>query len=192
MTADDHQPVLRTDRLILRPIAAADVDFVTRHFGDPAVHRYLVDSEPVSTLEQARSIVDFYTSDSSATRLRWVITRATDGEPIGTCGFHLRSFEHRRAEIGYDLAPPWWGQGMMSEALRAALDHGFGEMGLHRVAACIHPDNVASLRLAERLGFIREGIARDLFFDGSTYHDHWMLSLLAGEISPSTESDHLP
>jgi ribosomal-protein-alanine N-acetyltransferase len=160
-------------------MSSTDVEFVFRHFGDPVVHRYLVDSEAVTTLERARSIVDFYVSDTSSTRLRWVIARSVDDEPIGTCGFHLRSFAHRRAEIGYDLAPAWWGQGLMTEALRAVLRHGVDVMGLHRISACIHPENLASLRTAERLGFEREGIARDLFFDGSTYHDHWMLSLLA-------------
>jgi ribosomal-protein-alanine N-acetyltransferase len=184
MTADPVQPVLRTERLVLRPMAPSDVEFVLRHFGDPAVHRYLVDSEPVSTPERAGSIVDFYTADSSATRVRWVITSAVDGEPIGTCGFHLRSFGHRRAEIGYDLAPSWWGRGVMSEAMDAAVRHGIGAMGLHRISACVHIENLASLRLAERLGFVREGIARDLFFDGTTYHDHWMLSLLADEFRP--------
>ena len=183
MNADAAQPELRTERLVLRPITSTDADFVLRHFGDPGVHRYLVDSDPVTTVEHARSIVDFYTSDTSGTRQRWVITRSVDGEPIGTCGFHLRSFAHRRAEIGYDLAPAWWGQGLMTEALRAVLGHGVGEMGLHRISACIHPENLASLRTAERLGFEREGIARDLFFDGSTYHDHWMLSLLAADLA---------
>jgi ribosomal-protein-alanine N-acetyltransferase len=184
MTTEPAQPVLRTERLVLRPISSDDVPFVLRHFGDPDVHRYLVDSEPVSTLEQARSVIEHFNVDSSARPLRWVITGATDGEPIGTCGFHLRSAGHRRAEIGYDLTPAWWGQGIMSEALRAALRHGFETMGLHRVSACIHTENVASLRLAEALGFVREGIARDLFFDGSVYHDHWILSLLAGELRP--------
>lgn len=73
----------------------------------------------------------------------------------------------------------------MHEALVAVLRHGFDELLLHRVAAYIHPDNAASLRLAERLGFVREGIARDLFLEGSTYYDHWMLSLLAGEAAAS-------
>ena len=145
------------------------------------MNRFLVDEEPVATLEEARSIVEFYTADASGTRSRWVITTAADGEPIGTCGFHLRSFAHHRAEVGYDLAPAWWGQGLMHEALVALLRHGTDTMGLHRISACVHVDNVASLRLAERLGFVREGIARDLFSDGSRYHDHWMLARLAGD-----------
>ena len=189
MTTDTAQPVLRTERLVLRPMEQADVEFLLRHFGDPLVHRYLVDSLPTTTLQQARSIVDFYTLEPSPLRMRWVITSAVDGEPIGTCGFHLRSLAHRRAEVGYDLSPAWWGRGIMAEALTAALRHGIDTLGLHRISACIHPDNAASLRLAERLGFVREGIARDLFFDGSAYHDHWMLSLLAPDLlDPSRQT----
>jgi ribosomal-protein-alanine N-acetyltransferase len=182
VTREPAQPVLRTERLVLRPMAPSDVDFVLRHFGDPLVHRYLVDSAPTSTLEDAESIVNFYTVEPSPLRMRWVITTAVDLEPIGTCGYHLRSLFHHRAEVGYDLAPAWWGRGVMSEALAAMLRHGFDSMGLHRISACIHPENAPSLRLAERLGFVREGIARDLFFDGTTYHDHWMLSLMAAEL----------
>ena len=177
--------MLRTARLLLRPMAVDDVDFVFRHFGDAEVQRFLVDSEPVTTRERAQSIVDFYTRSPQAPHMRWVIGRASDDEPIGTCGFHLWSRTHRRCEVGYDLAPSSWGQGLMTEALRAVLTHGFGEMELHRVAAYIHPDNTASLRLAERLGFAHEGIARALFRQGSTYHDHCMLSLLAGELTPA-------
>jgi ribosomal-protein-alanine N-acetyltransferase len=182
MSIHPAQPVLRTERLVLRPMATSDVEFVLRHFGDPLVHRYLVDSQPTATLRDAQSIVDFYTLEPSPLRMRWVITTAVDGEPIGTCGFHLRSLSHHRAEVGYDLTPTWWGRGVMSEAVAVVLGHGFDSLGLHRIAACIHPENTPSLRLAERLGFVREGIARDLFFDGSNYHDHWMLSLLAEDL----------
>jgi len=178
--------VLRTERLVLRPMRTDDLEFVFRHFSNPDVYRYLVDASPVETVEQARSIVEFYTAERDAPQRRWVITRADDAEPIGTCGFHLWSRAHHRAELGYDLAPEWWGRGLMSEALDAALRHGFDDLLLHRVAACIHPDNLASLRLAERLGFVREGMARDLFLQGSTYHPHWMLSLLAGELRRPT------
>jgi len=181
MSTHAAQPVLRTERFVLRPMAATDVEFVLRHFGDPLVAKYLVDSTPTSTLHDAQSIVDFYVREPSPLRMRWVVTTAEDGEPIGTCGFHLRSLAHHRAEVGYDLAPAWWGRGVMFEAMQATLRHGFEVLDLHRIAACIHPQNEASLRLAERLGFVREGIARDLFYDGAAFHDHWMLSLLAGE-----------
>ena len=121
MGDDAARHVLHTDRLVLRPMSPDDVEFVFRHFSNPAVHQYLVDNAPVATRERARSIVEFYTGAESSTRLRWVITLKAGGEPIGTCGFHEWSPAHRRAEVGYDLAPEWWGQGLMFEALGAAL-----------------------------------------------------------------------
>ena len=75
--------------------------------------------------------------------------QAVDDEPIGTCGFHLWSRAYRRAEVGYEIAPGSWGRGLMTEALGAVLRHGFDRLLLHRVVACVHPDNAASLRLAE-------------------------------------------
>jgi ribosomal-protein-alanine N-acetyltransferase len=73
--------------------------------------------------------------------------------------------EHSRAEIGYELAPEWWGRGAMTEALGAALRFGFTSMGLHSVEAHIHPDNTGSQRVLEKLGFVQEGYFRENYND---------------------------
>lgn len=75
---------------------------------------------------------------------------------VANTGYHKWRKMHHCAEIGYDLAPAGWGQGYMTEALRAVLQYGFGPMALNRVQAPIHADNYASLRLAERLGSARK------------------------------------
>ena len=69
----------------------------------------------------------------------------------------------------------------MTEALRAALQHGFEKMELNRIEAIVYPENTASLRLLERLGFQQEGLLCQSFRQGDKYYDHLLLSLLQDE-----------
>jgi [ribosomal protein S5]-alanine N-acetyltransferase len=181
MNASDDFPSIETARLLLRPLAAGDLDFVFQHFSDPKVGRYLVDEEPLTTWAQAQEIVDFYVSPGARTYNRWVIVRKLDGQAIGTCGFHRWSKQHNHAEVGYDLTPPAWGQGIMTEAMTAVRDHGFARLKLNRIEALVHPDNAPSIRLLERLGFQKEGLLRQYCRQGDMYHDTWLLSLLRTE-----------
>lgn len=174
-------PSLETERLLLRPLSTVDLEFVFRHFSDPAVNRYLLDEEPVRTREQAQSIIDFYSSPATQPYNRWVIVRKADMQPIGTCGYHQWQKVHQRAEIGYDLEKASWGQGIMTEALRTMLRYGFEQMDLNRVEALVYVENDASIRLLERLGFQKEGLLRQSFRQGHTYYHHWLLSLLKAE-----------
>jgi len=178
MSASDDFGALETARLLLRPLAAGDLDFVFQHFSDPEVGRYLVDEEPLTTREEAQAIVDFYGSPGPKTYNRWVIVRKADLQAIGTCGFHRWNKQHHRAEIGYDLAPSAWRQGFMTEALTAVLEHGFAQLQLNRIEALVHPKNEASVRLLERLGFQKEGLLRQYFRQGDMYYDHWLLALV--------------
>ena len=169
---------LETERLLLRPISSEDTAFVVRHFTAPAVHRYMLDDEPITTAEQAAEIVRFYVDTPVATYNRWVLVRKGDGEPLGTCGYHRWSLQHRKAELGYDLSPAWHGQGYMREAVGAALRHGFGAMGLHRVEALVAVANERSAHLLRQLGFAREGLLRECFFSGGRFHDHELYALI--------------
>ena len=63
----------------------------------------------------------------------------------------------------------------MREALRAALRHGFVEMGLNRIEAMVYPENLASLRLLQHLGFQKEGLLRQSTRQGERFYDHWLL-----------------
>lgn len=171
-----------TERLLLRPLSREDTAFVTRHFLDPQVQRFLLDEEPPGSAEEAAAIIDFYLERPDAPYNRWVVLRRADGEPLGTCGFHKWSRVHARAEIGYDLSPAFWGRGYMREAVRAMLEHGFGPLGLHRVEAQVALRNTPSAKLLRRLGFQLEGVLRGYYRHGGVFHDHQLFSCLRGEL----------
>lgn len=171
-------PALATERLRLRPMATDDLTFVFQHFSNPDVGRYLLDEDPLTSLERAQEIIDFYVSPDARSHNRWIIERTADCRPIGTCGYHKWSRKDHKAEIGYDLSPFAWGQGYMSEAIQRVLEFGFGDMDLNRIEAMVYPENAASLKLLERHGFVREGLLRDELCRDGVYYDHWLLSLL--------------
>lgn len=110
--------------------------------------------------------------------LRWGVTRRGDRTVIGTCGFHNWVHGDHRADVGYDLLPAYWGQGLMREALTAVLRHGFQVMELHRIQAMVDPRNNRSQRLLERLGFTREGVLREWRFYKGEFWDEICYALL--------------
>jgi RimJ/RimL family protein N-acetyltransferase len=90
-----------------------------------------------------------------------------------------------RAELAYLLAPEFEGQGMMAEALAAALRWAFAELNLERVSCRIWPGNTRSIRLAERLGFQYEGQLRHDFRDGyGQLTDTNLYGLLPSDVAP--------
>lgn len=174
-------PMLTTERLSLRPIARSDTPFIVRHFLDPQVQRYLLDEAPFTTEAEAAAVVDFYLERPNLPYNRWVVVRQSDGEPLGTCGFHRWSRQHKRAEIGYDLSPAYWGNGYMREAVRAMLVHGFGALDLQRIEAIVALANEPSAQLLLQCGFQREAVLRNYYFRDGVFHDHQLFACLRGE-----------
>ncbi len=87
-----------------------------------------------------------------------------------------------RAEIGYILKSSHWGQGLANEALAALLQHARDQMGMLRIDADVDPRNSASLRCIERLGFFREGYARERWVVSGEVQDSVLLGLLTREL----------
>jgi len=83
------------------------------------------------------------------------------------------------ADVGYWLAKDAQGRGIMTRAVRALLDYGFGEVGLHRITVRAEPDNQRSCVLPERLGFTREGTMRHVFRWQDRWVDHQVYAMLA-------------
>ena len=177
----DEFPQLETERPILRRLNMADLEFVFGHFGDPTISRFLLGNEPLTSRDEAKEIIEFYLDPLEKTRNRWGIVLRTENALVGTCGYHNWERRYHRAEIGYDLGHAHWGQGIMSEAVREMLAHGFGRMELNRVEAIVYPENTPSVRLLERLGFHKEGLLRDYLYSLGEFHDHSIFSLLKRE-----------
>jgi RimJ/RimL family protein N-acetyltransferase len=146
-----------TERLLLREFEEDDAAATHAYERDPEVVRY--QSHGPRTLEE--SLDNIHRSMAAAreeprrTFDLAVVLRA-DGRLIGRAGFRVANPEIREAMLWYVLDPAQWGKGTIVEASRALLAFGFGELGLHRVFIDCDPRNLASLRVAEKLGMRRE------------------------------------
>jgi len=178
ITTAQYFPKIETKRLILRQLTPDDLDFVFQHFSNPSITEFLLDEPPVSDISQAQEIIEFYLEPEKKSRNRWGIVLKSNDQIIGTCGFHKWNKRDLRAEIGYDLNPDFWGKGIMTEALRAAIQNGWDGMGLNRIEAIVYPENQRSMHLLHKLGFQTEGLFRDYHHLNGRFYDHYILSLL--------------
>lgn len=90
------------------------------------------------------------------------------------------------ATLGYWLGVPFLKRGIMTEAVRAAVTHGFEDLRLHRIEAASMPSNTGSIKVLERVGFVREGLARRYLKINGAWQDHILFALLAEDIARGT------
>jgi ribosomal-protein-alanine N-acetyltransferase len=148
----DPIPTLHTGRLVLRGFSAADLDvYARRIFADPQVTRYLPQRD-IPPLERAvRSVRYFNRHWAERGFGLWAVIDRRDGQLIGQCGLNYL-MENGEVEVDYALARPYWGRGIATEAAKAALEFGFGSVGLSKIIALAAPENLASRRVMEHLG----------------------------------------
>ena len=170
-------PTLRTKRLTLRQLRPSDADNLFRNYSDPRVTRQL-GIVPHRMLEETHDfLVDVQSWYRNQQVLRWAMALHDDDDNlIGTLGFHQFDFGARKAEMGYELSPDYWGYGYMSEAVIAIMDYGFYTMGLQRIEAGTDGINERSQRLLRRLGFKLEGCLRRRSYyphTGELWDEYW-------------------
>lgn len=174
-------PLLSTARLRLRELRPKDAPAANALFSDPQVMRYVGRPVHKSQEDTIRSIEGNRVKFPNKEGVHWALTLHQDDRFIGSCCYWHLMKEHHRAEIGYDLLPLYWGQGLMCEALTAVLRYGFEVMELHSTEAQIDPDNLRSRRVLERLGFRQDGLIRENYFFEGRYTDTAIFTLLRRE-----------
>lgn len=171
-------PILATSRLRLRQSRPDDTDAMHACFANPEAMRFW--NRPVQTkrIETQRVVRNCIDCTPSYYRF-WAVADADTDRCLGMVNYHDGHIRNRRAAIGYIVDPARQRQGIATEAVAALLEFCFGELGLHRVQAFIHPDNTASRALAEKLGFRCEGLLRDNLCVGEEWRSDLLCALLA-------------
>ncbi|MEN1984792.1 GNAT family N-acetyltransferase [Paenibacillus hubeiensis] len=152
-------PRLETERLILRELTLQDAASILNHFSDPLVTKFM-DIEACKDIAEAEEIIAFHINDSGC---RYGLFSKEKDELLGTCGYHcwMTDQDGTRAEIGFDLAPRYWGKGIMQEALRELIPMGVDLMQLQYIEATTEQKNDQSQKLLTRLGFKKEPFLKD-------------------------------
>ncbi len=177
-------PTLEGERIVLRHPRGADLDELYALFASAEVTRYWSHG-PWQARHQAEAYLrDIHAGAASGQLLQWAITERDEDRLIGTVTLYALSRAHARGEIGFALQPSRWGRGLARETVSTVLTHAIHGLGLQRVEADTDPDNAASLRLLESLGFQREGYARERYRLGGGTQDSVLLGLLAREFRP--------
>lgn len=173
-----YDKTIHTARLVLRKHQAADAPALFAIHSDPEVMRYFSELPWTDSARAAQKIAEDAAAFEQQQSYRFAIELAETGQYLGSCSLFALHAQNRRAEIGYILARPYWGQGYMHEALQALLDYAFVEHDLNRLEADIDPLNAASASALERLGFQREGFLPERWIVGGQVSDSALYGLL--------------
>ena len=168
---------LTTHRLTLRPFRENDTQALYDYSKDEPVGRN-AGWKPHESLLESNDILHLVFLNQPTV---WAIERRSDKRLIGSIGLITDSARHYGAaqSLGYALGVDYWGQGYMTEAVRAVVGFGFSALGLDLISATCYPDNPASRRVLEKCGFVYEGTLRraELLYNGEIKdHLHFCLT----------------
>ena len=125
-------------------------------FSDPETMRFM-DFPASRGMADTERRVQVYLFKLPAWHATWALVYKTTGSVIGFINYHHRENWNSRLEVGFMLARPYWGKGLMAEAMTALLKYCFEDLKMHRVEITVTPENHAAIRMIERLGFQFEG-----------------------------------
>jgi [ribosomal protein S5]-alanine N-acetyltransferase len=162
---------LETDRLLLRKMSMADVADIFAYASDSEVSKYTSWPTHQAIADSQQFLESVIAKYEAGQPMDWGIEHKRDRKLIGTCGFASWEYNHARAEIGYVLSRQYWGQGYMTEAVKAVIAFGFHVMMLNRIQATCMVDNLASARVMQKAGMHYEGTLQEYAFFKDRYCD---------------------
>jgi RimJ/RimL family protein N-acetyltransferase len=159
--------ILETERLILRHQVLEDLDALYALYCDPEITRYIPDAP--TNYEETREELEWHRNGHPRHPELglWATIHKESGAFIGRCGLLPWRIDGREeVEVAYTMARAYWGQGLATEAARAILQYGFQTLNLTRLVCLIDPENIASQRVAEKIGMTLERKLDGLDGDG--------------------------
>ena len=152
-------PTIEIGEHVLRPFRRTDSAAWFAYLSDPRVTEYT--SWPTVTRESIDALVERVIADyATLSALRWAIARRSDDVLIGSCGYIRYGREETSAELAYELAPAYWGSGIMTAAVRAAISWARDSSEIRRIEALVLPNNARSIAVLQRAGFKRDALLK--------------------------------
>lgn len=176
---------MRSARLLLRAPRRTDVTMLDEAIQETLdeLVRWLPWARPGHRRSDSRQYIRHARmARSQRVAMEYVMMSAETGKLLGMASLHRLDWPRRCAGLGYWVRRSAWGQGIATEAGAAVVEQAFHRLDLHRVEAYVATGNRASQCVVEKLGFTREGIARELEFVNGRYLDHVQYSLLRRDL----------
>ncbi|MBR5527484.1 MAG: GNAT family N-acetyltransferase [Clostridia bacterium] len=162
-------PEIETKELILRKITEKDSEDMFCYSKENIVTEYLTWATHKSLAETQRYIRLLTKKYAAGAFWDFGLEHKADGRFIGTCGFTSFNKDENSAEIGYVLAPDYWGKGLAVEAARAVMKFGFAVFDLDKICARFIVGNSASERVMQKLGMSYVTTYKNSFFIKNSY-----------------------
>ncbi|MDL2259061.1 GNAT family N-acetyltransferase [Eubacteriales bacterium OttesenSCG-928-K08] len=165
----------------LRPWVYEDAHDIAQAINNPKILNNLRDGIPYPyTKEDGLAFISETLSAPAGSQYSWAVE--IEGKAAGSIGiFRQQNIHFRTAELGYYIAEPYWGQGIVSKAVKQACDIVFDTTDIIRIFAEPFAHNLASCRVLEKAGFLREGLLRKNAVKNGAVIDMYMYSILADE-----------
>ena len=155
VTENRMQARIQTARLILRPFEPSDAKAAFAWLGDPVVMRF-TPAGPDKSVEETRARLVGYQNHQKAHGFsKWLILERDSGVAIGDSGLLVLQ-DYGWVDLGFRFAQPFWGKGLATEVASAWVRTAFDDLEVSRLGAFVHPENVASIRVLEKVGFRAE------------------------------------
>jgi RimJ/RimL family protein N-acetyltransferase len=180
---DRSEPLIGGRLVSLRPGERSDVPLFVRWLSDARTAEHLAVRSPIGLAMEERWFEDMLEHHG---RDRWffVICRREDDRPVGSIDLHALDLTNGGAGLGIVIGDPAdTSKGYGSDAIRALLDFGFGELRLERIWLDVFDDNARGRHVYERIGFTYEGTFRRGFFRHGQYVDVHRMAILRDEWS---------
>ncbi|MEP6680417.1 MAG: GNAT family protein [Chloroflexota bacterium] len=175
------RPIIRGEKVYLRPPERTDVPLFVAWFNDANVLRHLDMRAPMSVAME-EGWFDRMLGTEGKTNYHFVICLIADGRPIGTAGLHDIQERTGKAEFGIAIGETdEWGKGYGTDALNAICDFGFGELRLERIELRVYAENERGRRAYFKAGFLHEGTLRRAHFARGQHQDVDVMSQLRDE-----------
>lgn len=171
-------PGLETNRLLLRPFLEGDLEDVFAYASDPETTRFVRFETHLDRTDTARWLGRLQEPGAD---LPWALELKEEGRVIGSLGARDWESGHRCCEVGFVLNRAWWGLGLASEALRAAVDDLFAHRSVNRLQAHAMAENAASGLVLAKCGFAVEGLQRQRVFLKGAFHDIRLFGLVRSD-----------
>jgi len=170
---------IQTPRLILTKVVAEDADAVHALHLLPETDQYNTLGIPENKAQTEKLVAEWIAANQESSPQKYTL-RITDHNNlfVGLIGIKMGKPTYRIAEIWYKLHSSHWNKGYATEALNGVLEFCFNELELHRIEAGCAVENIASAKVLEKAGFLREGRHRKILPIRGQWHDNFSYAIL--------------
>ncbi len=171
-------PNLSSERLHFRRLTIDDAQEIFELRSNPETMKYIPRPLAITTDDALKHINLINDKIDENIDINWAITEKNNDKCIGIIGFFSTQPENFRTELGYMLLPEYHNKGYVTESVKTLLNYAFHTLNFNSIEATINPDNVASEKVLQKNGFVKEAHLAENFYHNGKFIDSVIYSLL--------------